>query len=271
MNTKRALTLILAFLILHFPLALGVSAAETGDTILTDVLKETNRDLIADVLASDKLPESLQNVELDGQPMLVVFNLYFHAYADRSYEDIISRAMEEPLNLYILCQEPILLRVSSDKSSVGVVYDTEPLPAYVQDIVSGSAVQTFLGQSATVSNILCFDASSSWLGTTVVYETDKGRFVRIYEESIGAVSELAYDDFIKHAKTYHEYTTSFSANLDAPSGRTSFAEYLKFPEKYGYGRPAWEKYLPWIVVVGIVAIFLVWRYLKKRKRPVSAE
>lgn len=265
-------TIIIILLILFVCCHPTALAAQIHTGLLTDVLKETNRNLIADVLTSDKLPNSLENVELDGQPMLVVFNLYFHAYADRSYEDIISRAMKEPINLYILCQEPILLRESSDKSSVGVVYNTEPLPAYVQDIISGSAVQTFLGQSATVSNILCFDASSSWLGTTVVYETDKGKFVRVYEESIGAVSELDYDDFIEHAKTYHEYTTSFSANLGTPSGRTSFAEYLKFPEKYGYGRPAWEKYLPWIALTGIVAILLVWGYLKKRKQePTPAE
>ena len=169
--------------------------AQESETMLTDVLKNTNEDLISDVLSIDPSSEELQSLDLEGKPKLLVFVTSFFYYADRPLEEAIAAAQDR-VRIVLLQEDPIVISGYKSKQRLEVCcnyYAENPMPKYLQDIISGTAVQSFSGQEFVVENIICFDAINSHRGAVLIFETDNGRFIRYYEYRDSDAVEFTWD------------------------------------------------------------------------------
>lgn len=237
----------------------AVTTQDDNTTVmLRDVLKEANVNLLSDILDPEHFDDSMQSIDLEDEPMLLVYSINLHAYAEREIDEIISYAHNTyNVSIALLHDQPIVLNEYLQKTKIGVGPSYDPVPTYIQDVLDGSANQTFLGNAYNITNVICFDASTSHKGTTVLYETDGGTFVRFYQDQYAPAVEFTWETYQQHAIPYYEYTTSYEQNYDAngyaiSGGVVSFLQFIENPSQYTVSpRPdsSWV-----IIVVGSAAL-----------------
>lgn len=257
MKYRKRNLLIIAILLIYMIICVPVNAQmepEHSETMLTDVLKNTNEDLISDVLSIDPSSEELQSLDLEVKPKLLVFVTSFFYYADRPLEEAIAAAQDR-VRIVLLQEDPIVISGYKSKQRLEVCcnyYAENPMPKYLQDIISGTAVQSFSGQECVVENIICFDAINSHSGAVLIFETDNGRFIRYYEYRDSDAVEFTWDSFIQLASGYEEYllSTAYDAFGNPSGGNPTFSSYANNPEKYKPRTPFW-RYL--VIAAGAVA------------------
>lgn len=257
MKYRKRNLLIIAILLIYMIIYVPVNAQtepEQSETMLIDVLKNTNEDLISDVLSIDPSSEELQSLDLEGKPKLLVFVTSFFYYADQPLEKAIAAAQDR-VRIVLLQEDPIVISGYKSKQRLEVCcnyYAENPMPKYLQDIISGTAVQSFSGQECVVENIICFDAINSHSGAVLIFETDNGRFIRYYEYRDFDAVEFTWDSFIQLASGYEEYllSTAYDAFGNSSGGNPTFSSYANNPEKYKPRTPFWH-YL--VIAAGTIA------------------
>lgn len=216
------------------------SAKDQAAVSLKEVLKTQNQALLAEILDESHWDDSVANVEMEDQPMLLVYNMDLMGYVDRSYEQIVSHAQSKAYaEVHILRAKPIVLVEYQNKTKLGVNTNWYPkTPTFVKDVIYGSSVQTFFGESCTIENVICFTFRTTRQETTAVYETDKGRFVLYYEDNDASAVVFRWEQFVEYAKGYYEYVTAYENNYEIGTGAplsgepARFLQYCEAPEEY---------------------------------------
>ena len=268
---KRIVSVFFIAVLLITPTSAKVkSATSQSDTMLTDVLKDKNRDIIDDFFCLEKADDELKNYDLNNTPVLVVFR---HALTNEYYEPLenaIAKVKDNSRVFFVLLQgEPVFLLGDKTKGEISIhnPYPTGEIPTYVRDVLSGTAIQTFQGQECNVQNVICHDGDRMHNGITLIYETDRGRFVRHYADTISDPIELTWDEFVKLQSGYRDYLHSLPKGY---VGHATFQTYANNPDKYKPRMPLWQTLVIGsgiaVAAAGIifVCVLLRKRYLRRK-------
>lgn len=275
---RKTILLALVTVLLFGSCIFSVSAATENEASLSDLLKTTNREIIDNFLDPELFDESMEAVVLEDQPLLLVYHVPFYLDGKETSEKTIQYLSQEFFpKIIVLNEEPIAIsRYHQSWSKIGAYsYEIEP---FVQDIINGRTTQDFLGQSCHISNVICLDGANDWGGVTVIFQTDKGDFIRYYDDhSQEAVSiEYSYDAFYSLSEAYLKYKKSiaydeFGIPQNGPG--PSFSDFLEDPEQYTS-----QKHYPGIVPICILAviiasavIFIIRKIAEKRNSANSDE
>lgn len=268
---KRIVSVFFIAVLLITPTSANVkSATSQSDTMLTDVLKDKNRDISDKFFQLEIADEELERYDLENTPVLVVYPLALTNVFYEPLEDVMEKVKDNSSVFFVLLQEkPVFLlgEKSTGKISICNPYHTDKVPSYVQDVLFGSAKQTFQGQECNIQNVICYDGDTQlYAGITLVYETDRGRFVRHYEYTFSEPIEFTWDEFVKLQNGYRKYRVSRIPVSGA--GQTNFATYSQNPDRYKPRVPFWQKLLVagGIVAVGVIAVFIGIRLRKRYLR-----
>ena len=245
MLKKMLIYMIIISMILMTSVALTASEIliEDEHATLCDLIMEQDSSLVAQLMDPDMFDSSLSNVDLQNNPLLLVYSIHYPAYADKktfaeNVEDFESRFVEDRLGYFVLLDDtPSRIFISQDKTSIGIADTYQAVPTFIQDIIDGAICQQFQGEAHTISHVYCFDASSSHKGTTVVFDTDGGRFVRFYEDESAEAVEFRWQDYEEKAIAFFAFTTSDEYNYDPVTGSpiysgVSFLDFANDPSKY---------------------------------------
>lgn len=252
---------ILAIFMFAYPISASTTPTEHISCSLTQLLTTTNKELIEGVLDPDLFDDSLQNLNLDGKPMLFRSSCPFFFVADMTYEESIRYVYNNYASeIIILDSEPVILRPYQSKTKIGAAeYEVQ---SYVQDIIDGDIIQTFLGTECQITNIVCFDAITSRLGATVIYETNQGLYVRYYETDSSNALEYTWNDFTQLAQAYYDYISAYENNYDeygnALNGvHVSFVKFAQNPSLYTVSSSNTDLIMWLIPIIFAILIFSV--------------
>ena len=102
---------------------------------------------------------------------------------------------------------------------------------FVNDICNMSVDTEILGEQCEISNIYCFNGVSSHKGVAVHFVTDKGVFVKYYENYQTEGVWFSGEDYREYAEGYYNYSISpennYSENGGLVGGTETFLSYIK--------------------------------------------
>ena len=206
--------------------------------MLTDVLKNTNQEEIDPMLDEERFDGTMEDISLDGDAFLLSYMTCLGAWGETDWNTVLTKAKnEEHKYLIVLREDAFMLRAYANESKFGAGNVFEKNPTYVQDILEGESQQEFLGQTARIVNVIGFNYRRMDDEVTLGYDTDKGLFVRYYENNNAEAVEFTWEDYIQKAVAYWEYATSYENNY-TPDGqplsgiKISFLEFCKDPSLY---------------------------------------
>lgn len=271
---KRVAAFMLVFCL--FVCSVMTASAKEHTIPLTEILKTENQELLAKVLDESHWDEKMVGVELENQPMLLVYSFHLMSQADKTYEQIITYAQcNASAEIHILQPKPIVLVEYQNKTKLGISTDRYPqTPSFVKDVMHGSSVQTFLGESCTIENVICFTFRTTRQETMAVYETDKGRFVLYYEDNDASAIVFRWDRFVEYAKGYYEYVTAYENNYEIGTGSPlsgepiRFLQYCEAPEEYVTIASQIKKWgIPVVIILGVgVIAFCSYKVYRRKHR-----
>jgi LPXTG-motif cell wall-anchored protein len=251
-------------------------AGNDDAVMLKDVLKDSNKNLLDEILIEENFDDALKEISLNGRSMLLVYDTGFGAIASEDLEAIIESAHNEATaEVVVLDDKPFLLFLKGAENKLWTASEYSSVPTFVQNIMNEGAEQMFLGQNVCVSNVYCFSLKRAYNETTVVYETDKGNFVRYYEHDQAEAVEYEWLDYVQKSIAYHEYSTSYENNYTPDgeplySGSVSFIEFCKNPSQYTVDemQPKTDYTVLIIAIVGVAVIATagILVYIRKKKR-----
>jgi hypothetical protein len=131
-----------------------------------------------------------------------------HRFADgRSPEELLAYFEEENVQkgLILFAEEPLVLGLSKDHKSVFYSpADHFSGMHFARQLQTGLMKQTFLGKECQIVDIyLIYD---DYFGTIVIFKTDKGDFVRFYDDITHAPEpmEFSWEEYTEYAHAYTE-------------------------------------------------------------------
>lgn len=183
---------------------------------------------------------SLSGASFDGAPMLRVYNSVFWEYSHKPLDELLAEAERvesaRDYSFYAVFDgDPIKICVSKKDDGTVMIYKaavlTDDIATFFTDIADLSGVTELGGVSCTMQNIYCFDSTHSYLGATVYLKTDKGVFVKYYDDERSQGVLFTESEFRKYAEEYHAYLISYEHNYDEDGnplvGNPSFCEFLE--------------------------------------------
>ena len=276
---KRIISCLISSVLIMVLFAPFVTANEMNgmedDAMLTDWLKENKFEQIDEILNFSTFDQSMETIDLDSQPMLIIYAAHYPAYAEkRSYEENIQYFKENmPVSIALLSEKPGYIFVHPDTKEASV-HSYEVIPTYIKDILGGTVRQMFLGHERKIHNIICFDANTSTKGTVVVYETDGGRYVRFYEHNAASAVEFTWEDYEEKAIAYYTYTTSYEYNYTVDGytiyGQgTTFLKFVENPNQYIVSDNIGNPKIKWEIVLIVCLCLTICMVLPAvlRKKP----
>ena len=235
---KRLLCVILACVImLSFSVKANAEEMPEETVMLTDVLKSTNQEEIAQLIEEGRFDKSMESVNLDGQPLMLSYFCPLGSFEETDWEAVKNKAKESShKELVALKQDAFVMCDYASGSKFGVRTRYDKTPTYVQSILNSPQRGVFLGQEAIITNVYVFRCRRVVEEVEVVYETDCGVFVRYYEDEEAGALELRWEDYIPLAQVFWEFSTSYEWNYSpdgaAKSGTITFLEFCRNPSKY---------------------------------------
>ena len=139
----------------------------------------------------------------------------------------------------VLNEKNTNIRITEGEKGVSVVTINTILDyksaTFAQDIKSMGVMAEIMNEQCEIRGIYCFDTLSSYSGFFAYYDTDKGVFVKFYENERSQGTWFREQDFSTYGTAYYKYITSYEYNYDEDGnplyGGTSFEKYIK--EIYG--------------------------------------
>lgn len=226
----RQLTMILISFVLAALLCVNAFAEnETQD-------KEWNMDTSVVSLINGQLSNAeISALKASGIPELVADGQFRSEYPVlKIYHELFTPKVGEPLETRLaeaeadytqanytdyvqLNTKPYLIRMMNQNSNISVFIDREryssTIPTYIADIMELS--ETFMTEDTCVlEGIYCFDAETSHQGIAVYLKTNKGVYVRYYENSLSEAKLFTEADFRTWAGSYYQYLISDENNYN---------------------------------------------------------
>ena len=206
---------------------------EDGVATLLDLLQENRTKKIDVILESVQFGESMNEVNVDD-PILMVYAEYTpHVLDGRPPAEVVEYLESLDKNTYtfvLLSETPVVLNLYSDQTVINVAKAGYYAGmAFVGEIQTGLVCQTFVGKECNVLDV--YVINSSTFGAAIVYETDRGIYVRFYEPFSTEDTqplELSWEEYSEYAFAWHSERV-IHASKYVGGGTSSFTDFV---EKY---------------------------------------
>lgn len=239
---KRVCSMLVTLMILlaccNVAVSAETSAREQEVSTLIDLLRNPeNNDYICPFDPS-LLPEEYADFTLEGQAVLFIFKGSVWRFMHLPLEEAIENAYELCLYSYRLISGPekaVTKRTDRAKyivSDLAIVDHMYGTPTYVLDVLTGDAVQSFLGAEHGINSIICFDGHGVQQYAAVLYFTDGGVFVRHYDYPNSEAVEYTLEEYQIYAAAYYEYLTAYETNYNEKGeplngGSITFSDFIE--------------------------------------------
>ena len=193
------------------------------------------------VLKASGIPELVADGQFRSE--YPVLKIYHELFTPKVGEPLETRLVEAEASYtqvnyteYVqLNTKPYRIRVMNQNSNPSVFIDREcyssTIPTYIADMMELS--ETFITEDTCVlEGIYCFDAENSHQGIAVYLKTDKGVYVRYYENSLSEAILFTEADFRTWAGAYYQYLISDENNYNengeaVGGGNMSFLSFMQ--------------------------------------------
>lgn len=207
-----------------------INASADDKDMLTDVLKTVNQGVIGQRVDESIFDDSMENLELDKYPLLMIYPATLGSYGETDFSTVVNKAQaKKTIEFLAIKDEPYVMTTYYYGEKFGVREQYDIAPKYIQDILDGESKQVFCGEEANISNVTGYIRRRVRDEMAMVYETDKGVFVRYYEDEKASAVEFRWDEYIRESIEYYEYSTSYENNY-APDGQPLYGAGISFLE-----------------------------------------
>ncbi len=289
---RNRLTTVAIFVLLIILLATGVLADEAvpQETLLDEkiaaVLKNQTNQEELEILQDTELydDESMGGRVITEQPVLKMYPVLW-AIADQPLEEMLAAgedrvSQRNHWRYLVLDDAPYVGIFLKGKNLVGVNEEyPDKLPNYISDIMEMTETLVVDKQEYQINGIYCFGQRTSYQEFAVYLVTDKGVFVKYYEDLYAEGQLFPEEEFRKYAAAYYAYRTSYENNYDedgnALAGDLPFLDYLDSVYPVGNGSADTFKTNPFVLYGGIalgavlligISAFFILRIRRKRKQ-----
>lgn len=231
--------------------------------------------------------ETMEGVSIEGNPIIPVYYAPLcgsDGYDFESYKEFAQKTYKKDCCDYIVFDAEKIYRIRvgdelnpSMVSNVGlnsytIQDDPSFVPNYIADIKKMSLNQTICGVDCTVNDIICINNYPSYHGTAVYIFTDKGNFVKYYDnQNVDKATEYSEKDFLAFYKEYVEYLRDTAYDEEGNKLYRSQIGFNEFIEKYSaeldIGNDNTTKILIitacCVIVITLITIVVVKNRLKK--------
>ncbi len=239
---KGAISIVLS-VVLVLIMATGVFADEaTSETTISmdqkiaDILRaQLDEEELAILQDSDLYNTSMNGREIADQPIISVYHVFW-ASASQPLTSMIEKGKEHDrqndFRYYVVMDaEPYYLAYLGKRGMIGVTDPFEnALPTYVSDILSLTEYVTLGGEESRIQGVYCFErVFNQYTREILVYlQTDRGVFVKYYEDLYAEGQSYAGDQFREYAAAYHTYLTAdrFDEDGNLMVGDERFLEFI---------------------------------------------
>lgn len=250
---KQSITILISFIMVTF---LCINTFADTETKSKEFIMDTN---IISIINSQLTDAELSELKASGIPELAADEQFrFKSPVLKIFNELFTPKVGEPLemrlaeaeainskasytNYVILNATPYMLRRMNNDTDQNVFIDKEcyasAIPTYISDIMALSK-NFFVEKDCMLEGIYCFDADTSHQGIAVYLKTDKGVYVKYYENSTSKAILFTEDEFRFKAGVYYNYLTSYENNYnengealgDGSISFLSFIQSLKSPD-----------------------------------------
>lgn len=295
---KKTFTIFLVLILLinynnFIPLTL---ASETANekTIKDVLLEQANATIDPAVYNRTLYHENLRDYVLIDKPIVRrCYSTYwdFFANPEKSVEDILEYADGKKVCDYLVFDEEIFMIYKSkeedniviglykglfDENAYGLPLEKGKYPQYVLDIRMGSATHEINGEDHIITNVFCFDGTTSYDGIIVYYVTNKGDYVTWYADNYSQGVDFLASEFREYAALYYAELIAYENNYNEKGeplagGKISFLDFVNKLQNEGsvnndvFDEPwKWHIWIcPGILLLMIASGFVVWKLKKK--------
>lgn len=286
-KTILCILLICALLISGFSAGVSASADEvdseenTQEPMTILELLQQNRKENEDLIYSVEFHESMEGLDLSYPLLMVQRGNAFGLMDGRPPEEVMEAFFEKKSCriTFLLFSEPVRTPYFNyERTSISVGLDFASM-YFVEELQTGLVRQTFLGEECVISDVFVYIRDS--VGTAIIYKTDKGDFVRFYENRVHPTPvEFTWEDFSEYA--YEHYAREME-EVRAQASGGGVSPFLEFVEEYKAEKEAQRQeelaarqrkilYISIgavaVLATAVTAVFLLRR---KKKRDIVAE
>lgn len=220
----------------------GVFAETSLNGMDEDIISIINSQLTEQELSvltdESNYDPSFAGASLNGVPILRVHNSIYWKYSDKPLDELIAEAerYEDSISKYfyiVFDEEPYEIYVQNKDGAISIwkaALWPDDVRTFFTDIADLSGETVIDGKSCKIENIYCFDSTNSMGGATVYLRTDKGVFVKYYEDGRSEGVIFTEAEFRNAAADYYDYITSYEYNYNESgeglSGTISLIEFL---------------------------------------------
>ena len=207
------------------------------DESLTSVLNGKIASTDTEILFNPKYyDQSMANVNVVGKPIVKCYNEIYWNLSGGELQAIISVADKSNSVDFIVFDDSNYRITKWQKNSDSVIISMNRIyfdsPNYLKDIQSLTAQTKINNTQCNISNIICFDGSTSFMGILVYLITDQGTFVKYYENNSSNAMLFPEQEFKKRATKYYNFLISQENNYNEngePVGGTNvnFSAFLQ--------------------------------------------
>lgn len=193
--------------------------------------------------------DNMAGLKVKGEPVVVLYgNVLSWEKCDTALNVLLSKRQREDYNEYCVLTEDGYIALAVDMLAdennqfVGMglylTYIGGQYQPFLNDIKNATPEMTILGEECVVLNIYAFKIKTYDIpDVAVYYATDKGNFIRYYDELVNKDVWIKESDFAEYREEYWEYRLEKDAIKDETGdyayGRISFTSFLE--DNYGIG------------------------------------
>ena len=217
--TSIMILIVAAFSFGAFAETISIGMDEDIIGIISSQLTEQELSILTD---ESNYHPSFAGASLNGIPILRVHNYLYWEYSDKPLDELLAEAKryEDSIRKYfyvVFDEEPYEVYVQNKDGAISIwkaALWPDNVRTFFTDIADLSSETVIDGKSCKILNIYCFDSTNSMGGATVYLRTDKGVFVKYYEDERSEGVLFTEAEFRKAAAEYYAYITSYEYNYD---------------------------------------------------------
>ena len=148
----------------------------------------------------------------------------------------------------------------ADSTEIGVSASYNQAPRYIKDIQNLKSTETIDEQTHEIKGIYCFDGSSSYMGTLIYLQTNKGTYVKYYEYPDSEPLLFPENKFIEYGTAYYQYLISYENNYNEFGeslfgGALTFASFID--DYLNNSKAEKQNIQPKIIVITVIGISII--------------
>ena len=223
--------------------AVEASALDNTNNIIVEILSnQLSQQEFAELTNDNNYDSSVKKEIIVGNPILRIHSEIYWSLSDNSLDDLLSNVQkiesDAKYSDYIVFADNIikirLMKYDNGTIKIGKVceYTDISLPIFIKEICDITDLIDINGDICKVENVYYFDATSSYQGAVLYLKTDKGVFVKYFEDKFSEGKIYTEEEFATKSAEYYQFISSNKNNYNEEGepvggGRTTFIEYQK--------------------------------------------